>query len=60
MEGIKVVSSHSLFLKKLLEDVLQRNKGANGERGKTWGPGNPTQHRWKVKGALKVIAVQQA
>lgn len=34
MEGIKVVSSHSLFLKKLLEDVLQRNKGANGEREK--------------------------
>lgn len=33
MQGIEVFSSHSLFLKKLLEDVLQQNKGANGERG---------------------------
>ena len=43
--GIEVFSLHSLFLKKLLEDVLQQNKGANGERGKTGGPGNVTQHR---------------
>lgn len=45
MQGIEVFSLHSLFLKKLLEDVLQQNKGANGERGKTGGPGNVTQHR---------------
>ena len=32
MLGVQVVSSHALFLKKPLEDVLQQNKGANQER----------------------------
>lgn len=34
MQGFKFFTSHILFLKKLLEDVLQQNEGVNQEREK--------------------------
>ena len=44
-EELRENDFYVFFFQKLLEDVLQQNKGANGERGKTGGPGNVTQHR---------------
>ena len=59
MQSIKVDSSHALFLKKLLEDVLQENKAANWEREKH-GVQEPKPAQEKVKGGFKVTVLQQA
>lgn len=44
-----MVSSHAHFLKKLLEDVLQQNKGLNQERKKHGIQENPAQERGERK-----------
>ena len=63
-QGFKNFISHTLFLRKLLEDVLYQDEGLKQEIGKLWVSGscepNERERTWGIqRGDLKMTAVQQ-